>query len=345
MIDDKKLQVFFFFILFGLISLLTFLVYQPFFQTIALSAIFAVLLNPFYKKILLLFRGKASLGAAFAIVAMVIFIAMPIYFLVTQVFNESQALYRSLQGSEADFITQLTRAIERPIREVYPKFSLDFGIRISNLAALVSQNIGSLATGTVFVFFNIFIFIVSLFFFLKDGNSFISGFIKLSPLHDKYNQEILDKLKKTINYVLGSEILLALIKGFLAGLGFFIFGIPDAAMWGIFAAIAAPIPGPGTTLVTIPAVLYLFFIGNNAAALGLFLWVMLLIVIIIGNFLAPLFYNRGIEVHPLFVFFALLGGVTSFGPFGFLFGPVILSAFLAVLHIYRIFILEEKETG
>lgn len=343
MIDGKKLQVYFFFILFGAVSLLAFLVYQPFFQIIALSAIFAVLLDPFYKKILFLSRGQAGMSAVFVLAVTLVFIAMPIYFLAERVFSESQALYVSLQGNETDFMAKLTAAIERPVRGVYPKFSLDFGIPASNLAGLISRNIGTFVTGTAFAFFNIFIVIMSLFFFLKDGTYFVSGFTRLSPLDDKYNREILEKLKKTINYVLGSEILLDLIKGLLAGIGFFIFGIPNAAMWGVLAALAAPIPGPGTALVTIPGVLYLFLIGNTPAAIGLFLWAMLIIVILVGNFLAPMFYNRGIEVHPLFVFFSLLGGISFFGPLGFLFGPIVLSALLALLHIYRIFILEKKE--
>jgi predicted PurR-regulated permease PerM len=42
--------------------------------------------------------------------------------------------------------------------------------------------------------------------------------------------------------------------------------------------------------------------------------------------------------------FAILGGLLFFCPLGFLFGPIALSVFFALFHIYRIFILEEKET-
>lgn len=343
MIDDKKLQVYFFFILFGIVSVLAFFVYQPFFQVIALSVIFAVLLKPFYEKTLALFRGKKSMSAAFVIAVTAVFIALPVYFLGGQVFHESKSLYLSLQGNETDFMAKLTTAIERPVQQIYPGFSIDLETHFGSLAALVSDNIGPLVSGTAVALFDMFIVILSLFFFLKDGDHFVSGFIKLSPLDDTYDREILSRLEKTINYVLRSELLIDVIQGFLAGVGFFVFGVPNAALWGTLATIVAPIPGIGTSLVTLPAVFYLLFIGNQSAALGLFLWAML-IVGLIDNFLTPVFYNRGIQVHPLFVLFAILGGISFFGPFGFLFGPVILSAFLALLHIYRIFILEEKES-
>lgn len=342
MIDDKKLQVFFFFALFIGISILTFLVYQPFLQVIALSAIFAVILDPFYERALFFFRGRKTVSATFVIVITLVFIAIPLYFLSVQVFNESQSLYLSLQGNETNFLSRLNLAVERPIRQVYPNFSFDLGTRLGSFADLVSQNIGPLVSGTAFALFEMFIVILALFFFLRDGDQFIAGIMKLSPLDDKYDREILKKLEKTINYVLRSELLIDLIQGILAGIGFFVFGVPNAALWGTLATIVAPIPGLGTSLVTIPAVFYLLFAGNDPAALGLFLWAML-IVSLIDNFLTPIFYNRGIQVHPLFVLFAVLGGIAFFGPFGFLFGPFILSAFLALLHVYRVFILEEKE--
>jgi predicted PurR-regulated permease PerM len=317
-------------------------VYQPFFHVIALASIFAVLLKPFYEKTRKLFCGKKGLSAAFVIIITLIFIATPLYFLGVQVFNESQSLYSSLNGNETSFVAKFTSAIERPVREVYPSFSLNLGTRLGGFADFVFQNLGPFVSGTAFAIFEIFMVILALFFFLKDSERFIPAIIKNSPLDDQYNKEILDKVQKTINSVLRGTLFIALIQGLLVGAGLFIFGVPNAALWSSFAAISALVPGIGTAVIVAPSILYLALIGNNAAALGLLLWGVLLVGLV-DNILAPILYGKGIEIHPLFVFFSVLGGVAFFGPFGFLFGPVILSAFLALLHIYRIFILEEIE--
>lgn len=342
MIDDKKLQVYFFFILFGIVSVLTFFVYQPFLSIIFLSAIFAVLLYPFYLKTLAICRGGKGISAALVIMVTALFIAGPFYFLGTRIFHESKNLYLSNQGTGTNFLETLTISIERPTREVFPNFSLHIETHIQNLVEFISKNLGPLVSGTAFAILGIFLVVVSLFFFLKEGEEFVRLLTKISPLDDKYDREILGKMQGTIQSVLKGTLFIAFIQGFLVGIGLLIFGVPNAALWGTLASITALVPGVGTAIVVIPAVLYLLLMGSNVAALGLFLWGALLVGLI-DNILAPMLYGRGVPVHPLFVLFAVLGGITFFGPFGFLFGPVILSAFLALLHIYRIFILEEKE--
>lgn len=341
-IDDKKLQVSFFFILFGIVSVLVFFVYRPFLNIVALAAIFAVLLNPFYLKALEACRGRKNIAAVFVIGVTMVFIAAPVYFLGAQIFHESKSLYVSIQGNGTDFLAILDTAIERPVKEVFPNFSLDLPAYVQNLVDIVSRNLGPLVSGTLFAIFGVFLVILSLFFFLKEGGQFIRLITKISPLDDEYDREILGKMSGTVNSVLRGTLFIALIQGFLVGMGLFIFGVPNAALWGTLGAISALVPGVGTAVVILPSVLYLSLIGSNTAALGLLLWGALLVGLI-DNLLAPILYSKAVEVHPLFILFSVLGGLSFFGPMGFLFGPVILSAFLALLHIYRIFILEEKE--
>ncbi len=342
MIDDKKLQVSFFFILFGVISVLTFLVYQPFLQIIALSAIFAVLLDPFYEKAQKLFRGRKGIAASFVIAITALFVAAPLYFLSVRIFDESQALYISVQENQTDFLSKLTLAVERPVRKVYPDFSFGFEKYAGGFVDFLFENIGPLVSGTAIAIFEMLIILMALFFFLKDGRQFVSGLMKLSPLDDRYDREMLSALEKTIHTVIRGTLAIAVIQGAFVGAGFYIFHVPNAALWGAIAAVFSLIPGIGTALVTFPAILYLLLINANIAALGLFLW-SLLLVGTIDNFLAPLLYKKGIDVHPLFIFFSVIGGIVFFGSLGFLFGPIILSSFIALLHIYHVFILEEKE--
>lgn len=342
MIDDKKLQIYFFFILFGAVSVLTFFIFEPFLNVIALSAIFAVLLNPFYEKMLEVCRGRKSIAAVLVVGITTLFVAAPFYFLGVQIFHESKELYLAAQGNGTDFLRILTISIERPMKEVFPNFSLDLPSYVQKFVDVVSENLGPLVSGTAFALFGVFLVLVLLFFFLKEGKQFLDLIMKFSPLDDEYDRQILGKMGKTINSVLRGTLFIALIQGFLVGIGLFIFGVPNAALWGTFGAITALVPGVGTAVVMVPSVLYLLLVGHNTAALGLFLWAALLVGLI-DNILAPVLYSKGVDVHPLFILFSVLGGLVFFGPMGFLFGPVILSAFLALLHIYRLFILEEKE--
>jgi len=171
-----------------------------------------------------------------------------------------------------------------------------------------------------------------MFFFLKDGERILQRLVTLSPLHDSYDIELLKKTTATIESVVKGTLLIALVQGFLAGLGLFIFGVPNAILWGALAALCAFVPGLGTALVVIPSVIYLFIIGNTPFAIGLSAWGVLLVGMI-DNILGPYLYKKGTRLHPLIVLFAVLGGISFFGPEGLFLGPVIASLFVSLIHI------------
>ncbi|MCK9352057.1 MAG: AI-2E family transporter [Candidatus Paceibacterota bacterium] len=342
MVENKKLQTTYFFVLFAASTFLLYLIFKPFLQVIVIASILAVLLSPIYKKILLFLRGSKSLSALIVVLASSVIIAIPIYFLVVQILSEAQSLYTSVQtsGGPGPFLDSITRAIEAPIQKISPSFSLNISVYLSNFADFLLKNIGPVISGTAFVMLEILLTLITLYFFLKNGNEFVSGIIKLSPLDDKYDAEVIVSIEKTINSVLKGSLSIAVIQGFLVGTGLYIFHVPNPALWGMVAAFSALIPGMGTAFVTVPSILYLVLIKDTGNAIGLFFWSALLVGTV-DNILAPYLYTKGIKIHPLFVFFSVLGGVIYFGPMGFLFGPIVLSLFLSVLHIYRIFILED----
>ncbi|MFA5831261.1 MAG: AI-2E family transporter [Candidatus Paceibacterota bacterium] len=340
MINNKTLQISFFFLLLGFVSLFSVFVFRPFLSVIFLSAIFAVLLQPFYQKTLLLFRGNKTLSAACVILIALIFIAIPLYFLGSQILSEARNLYFNVQENGEPFIQTITAAIESPIRHIAPDFTLDLRPYLANFAGSLLANLGPIVSGTAFIFFEVLLTVVTLYYFLKNGEDFVLGLMKYSPLDDQYDHEILHSMKRTINSVLRGALAIAVIQGILVGTGLWLFHVPNSALWGLVAAMGALIPGMGTALVTVPSIAYLFLISDTAGALGLFLWSAFLVGTI-DNFLAPYLYTKGLKVHPLFIFFSVIGGIIYFGPMGFLFGPIILSALLSLLHIYRRFILQE----
>ena len=176
---------------------------------------------------------------------------------------------------------------------------------------------------------------MSLYYLLKDGQKLKRAAIEYSPLANIDDEMILKKLELAIGSVIKGNFTIAFIQGILAFIGFTIFGVPNAILWGAAAAVAALIPSVGTALVLLPAVALLFLSGQLFPAVGLLLWGMLAVGLI-DNFLGPKLIGRGMKLHPLLVLFSVLGGLVFFGPVGFLLGPIILSLLFALLHIYFI---------
>jgi predicted PurR-regulated permease PerM len=102
-------------------------------------------------------------------------------------------------------------------------------------------------------------------------------------------------------------------------------------------------PGVGTTIVTAPAIVYLFYVGEMASGFGLLTWSML-IVGFVDNLIGPYLIGRGNNLHPFIVLLSVLGGIVLFGPVGFIIGPVVITLFLALLEIYHQYIVKDIST-
>ena len=176
-------------------------------------------------------------------------------------------------------------------------------------------------------------FLISLFYFLRDGKSFTQYLKILSPLSDRQDEKILSRLFVAVNSVIKGALSIALIQGFLTGIGFWIFGVPNPVLWGSTAAIAALVPNIGTALVLVPAIGFLYLNGEVAQAIGLGIW-SITAVGLIDNILGPYLINRGVKIHPLLILLSVIGGLGLFGPVGFLLGPLIISLLFALIDIH-----------
>ena len=125
------------------------------------------------------------------------------------------------------------------------------------------------------------------------------------------------------------------LYGLAGGIGFFIFGLPNAAFWGVVIAFAAFIPVFGTYIVVIPGAIILATEHQYVAAIGIFLWISV-IGLFYENWLRPRLIGRKADIHPLLVLFSVIGGLSFFGPLGILMGPLALGILLALLDIYPV---------
>jgi predicted PurR-regulated permease PerM len=173
-----------------------------------------------------------------------------------------------------------------------------------------------------------------MFYILKDGSKWKEKLIKILPLGEKNTKEILADLKTSINRIIRGSFLIAIIQGLLSWIGLWFFGIPNPALWGVIAGMASLIPNLGTSIVSIPAILFLFFIGMPLHALGLLLWSILLVGTI-DNILSPYIISKNTDISPLFTLFSILGGISLMGPIGILMGPLVLSLLYSLVSIYR----------
>ena len=173
----------------------------------------------------------------------------------------------------------------------------------------------------------------SLYYFLIDGHRIIKKAMYLSPLKDKYESELADKFSSMVSATLKGTIIVGTVQGVLGGIMFAIAGVQSFIIWAVVMIILSIIPAIGSGLVWAPVGIVMLLIGKTWQ--GIFILLFGSIVIsFIDNLLRPKLVGNDVEMHPLLVFFATLGGLISFGIIGFVIGPVIMALFLALWEIY-----------
>jgi predicted PurR-regulated permease PerM len=196
---------------------------------------------------------------------------------------------------------------------------LDFAGIISNIASFLLS------------FFLLFFII---FFLLKDHLKLMKFVNELFPLPRKKVDILIQKLESSINGVIRGDFLIALLQGVVAAVGFIVTGVPQPILWTIATIISSFVPTIGTSLVIIPAIFYLLFFKSLTAAIILAVWY-LIAHLSVDNIIAPKIIGQQTQMHPLLVLLSILGGLEVFGVMGFLFGPIIMAIFIAILDAYR----------
>lgn len=330
--QTKLIERYFFFGLLLATLVFSFMIFQPFLAIIIIAACFAVILYPLYN-----WLGNKGLPAwASSFLTMLFFIVVicgPVFGIIALVFDQTQDLYFSIVGS-GNAWTFLENA-ERSINLVMPEgIEFDAESRIADFVGFLSSNLASLFTATLTTIFGFFLICVSLFFFLKDGARWREGIILLSPLSDKDDNRIIKRLSMAINGIIKGYLLIAVIQGLLMGFGLYFFNVPNAALWGVVAAIGSLIPTVGTALVSVPAVVFLFATNQIGNAIGMSIWAFL-IVGWVDNLLNPIIISSKIDIPQILVLFSVLGGLAMLGPVGFLIGPLTISLLYTLLSIYK----------
>jgi predicted PurR-regulated permease PerM len=274
-----------------------------------------------------------------------IIILVPLIIFGFLIFHEAVNLYQSFgAGSGGDVLALLKINIDRVLAQLFPGsgITIDVSGYFQQFAGWSAQMFGGLFTSALTNIMMAIFAVFSLFYFFKDGENIARVLVVYSPLSDQDDARIFERIRHSISMTFRGSIIIALIQGVVSGIGFWIFGVPNPALWGGVAAVAALVPNLGTSLVLIPAIVYLAFVsGNLVPAAGLALWGMIAVGLI-DNFLASQLIGRGVQMHPLLVVLGVLGGVGMFGPVGFLIGPTILAVLLTLLEMYHVVAREKK---
>lgn len=215
---------------------------------------------------------------------------------------------------------------------------IDVGARLAELSSKIVSWIGSSAFGLIGTAsrfaLNLTITCFGLFYLLlRPGETWeaVRPYIPFSePNTEKLRQRFRDV---TTSSFIGMG-LSAAAHGALVSLGFWVAGLPNAALWGVVTMIFAILPVLGSGMVWGPGAVVLLLNHRPQAALLLALWG----IVVVGNIdyvVRPMVSRRWGNIHPLVTLIGALIGIPTFGLLGLLIGPLALSYFFELINMYR----------
>ncbi len=333
-VNHKILEYAFFFSLLIGSAWLVWLLIAPFAGTLALAAIIVTICYPLFEQVLRVTpRRNRTLAALVSVLIVIFIVVLPLTVLGSFLFREAVSIYTVADTLTIDSFSSSIVDIESFIQRFAPSFNIDLPQIISQIAVFISEHLVSIFAGTASTIFFFFISLIATFFFFRDGKEFTTFIVRVSPLTDAQDAIIVKRLATAVRSVALGSVAIALIQGTLTAIGLSLFGFDRAVLWGSVAAIGALIPGVGTAIVFIPAVIYLIIHGSYITAAGVALWGALAVGFI-DNLIGPYLMSRGNSLHPFLILISVLGGIALLGPIGFILGPVIMSFFSVMIELY-----------
>ena len=323
------------------ISLFFLAIVKPFLVSIFLAALFATLFHPLYERILSHLGGRNALASAATMLIAVCFVFIPISLILAAVVSQALELaaivrpWVQKQFTDPEAFQNLLHSM--PFYEQLLPFQDVAEERLGGLVGVFSASfIDFLQVATVSTFSTIlmvFIVLYTMFFFLMDGDRLLYYVLYYLPLRDEDEKKLLVRFKSVTRATLKGTAVIGFLQGTLAGLALWIGGVPSALFLAVTMMFLSVVPGIGTALVWIPAVIYIAIYNSIWMAIGVAAFCGV-VVGLVDNILRPKLVGNDTQLHELLIFFSTLGGLLVFGFWGFVIGPIIAALFVTVWELY-----------
>lgn len=206
-----------------------------------------------------------------------------------------------------------------------------------NVNALVSilPKVGQALMGSISSFvINVLVLLMVLYFMLTSGRKMENYVKEILPFNGRDKKDVLHEFHTVVRSNAIGVPVLAILQGGVAMLGYYLFGIPEALLWGVISCFATIIPVVGVAIVWIPLVLYMGATGHWGVAIGLAAY-SVAIVANVDNLIRSVLQKKMADTHPLITIFGVIIGLSLFGFMGVIFGPLVLSVFGLCVEIFR----------
>ena len=195
------------------------------------------------------------------------------------------------------------------------------------------------------------IMILIFFFFFTLYSTSISTFIKeLLPIKKEDSNILFYESSNVMTVVLYSILVTAIFEGFLFGIFLTYFGY-DGLLFGVLYGFASLIPVIGGIIMWLPIVIF-EATTSLTNALIIAIYSIVVISILADTFIKPMiikYINKKIvktptSINELLIFFSIVAGLSTFGFWGMIIGPAMVTFFISIMNLLKKYSDDFKDT-
>ncbi|HUH29587.1 AI-2E family transporter [Gelidibacter sp.] len=273
-------------------------------------------------------KWNASLAASLIMFLSFVGILLPLAGIIWMLSNK---IGRAANNSE-----QVVKAFKEQLSSVEHYLGFDIASKIDTgaITGWVSTNLQNVVGGTFNAFIAIGLMYFMLYYMLTNRRALRESLTEYIPLDKDNLKEVGTEVQAMVRSNAIGIPLVALAQGIIALIGFLIFGVSEPFFWFVIVTIGSMIPFVGTLVGILPVFLISLSSGDVFQAWGILIYGFV-VVGTTDNIIRLYVLKKLDDVHPLITLIGVIVGVPIFGFIGLIFGPLLISLFMALVRIYR----------
>ncbi|WP_178989237.1 AI-2E family transporter [Winogradskyella schleiferi] len=327
-IAPKIIRQIFVLLLIVLIGSLIFREVIPYLSGVLGAITFYILLRNLMKKLVTKHQWKPTLAAITLMLGSFIIILVPLSGFGLMLGNKI--------SNTASNSKKVINAFKDQIGRLENQTGVDINSQIDTqgITSWLTNGVQSMAGDTFNLFIAIGLMYFMLYYMLTNRKELRQSLRDYIPM----DTDNLNDIGKEIQAMVRSNAigipLVALAQGIIALIGFIIFGIEDPLFWFVIVTIGSMIPFVGTFVGILPVFILTLSTGHVFQAWGILIYG----IVVVGstdNIIRLYVLKKLDNVHPLVTLIGVIVGVPLFGFIGLIFGPLLISIFMALVKIYK----------
>ncbi|EDP4533582.1 AI-2E family transporter [Campylobacter jejuni] len=335
----------FFLISFILVILFLLLyLFKGFLLVIIIASLMAVATSNINAKFLNLTKGHKFLASILTTACMVLLFFAPFVYAMIELAKALKNFDINLVTQTLDYIKNYQFTLPESFNFLEPKIK-EFlaSIDLNSISKQILSYASSFTKSGAKFLIDMVLICVFYFFANLYGTELVIYLKSIIPIDKKELDDVLSEVGNVMAVVLYSMVIVAIFQGALFGLITIFYGY-DGILMGVIFAVSSLIPAIGGALIYVPVSLYEFASNNLNSALVIFIYSVIVISFIADTLIKPLiikWINKKLvktptKINELLIFLAMIAGISTFGFWGIILGPAILTFFVSTLRMYVI---------